>query len=139
MGPKGIKLYPLDRFCLVRDGNGRPTEVVTVESVDRQFLPEELQEDYKKRTNHTGENTPTVSVDVTVGEDEVAVYTHAKLIDGQWRWRQEANGEVIPGSEGRSPKDKTPGCPCASTWSTERTTAVAALRSTLVTYVPLKA
>jgi hypothetical protein len=111
MGPKGIKLYPLDRFCLVRDGNGRPTEVVTVESVDRQFLPEELQEDYKKRTNHTGENTPTVSVDVTVGEDEVAVYTHAKLIDGQWRWRQEANGEVIPGSEGRSPKDKTPWLP----------------------------
>jgi hypothetical protein len=111
MGPKGIKLYPLDRFCLVRDGNGRPTEVVTVESVDRQFLPDSFQKDYEKRTNHTGENTPTVSVDVTVGEDEVAVYTHAKLIDGQWRWRQEADGEVIPGSEGRSPKDKTPWLP----------------------------
>jgi hypothetical protein len=111
MGPKGLKLYPIDRFCLVRDGNGRPTEIVTVESVDRQFLPPQFQKNYEKRTNHTGDNTPTPAVDVTVGEDEVAVYTHAKLVDGQWRWRQEADGEIIPDSEGKSPKDKTPWLP----------------------------
>jgi hypothetical protein len=111
MGPKGLKLYPIDRFCLVRDGNGRPTELVTVESVDRQFLPPQFQKNYEKRTNHTGDNTPTPAVDVTVGEDEVAVYTHAKLVDGQWRWRQEADGEIIPESEGKSPKNKSPWLP----------------------------
>jgi hypothetical protein len=111
MGPKGLKLYPIDRFCLVRDGNGRPTELVTVESVDRQFLPPQFQKNYEKRTNHTGDNTPTPAVDVTVGEDEVAVYTHAKLVDGQWRWRQEADGEIIPESEGKSPKGKSPWLP----------------------------
>jgi hypothetical protein len=39
MGSSGVKLYPLDRYVVVRDGEGNPTEVVTVESIDRQFLP----------------------------------------------------------------------------------------------------
>lgn len=111
LGPKGVKLYPLDRYCVVRDGHGRPTELVTVESINRQFLPEGFQKDQQKKTNHTGDNTPIASVDVTVGEDEVAVYTHAKLIDGQWKWRQEVDGEILPESEGKSPKDKTPWIP----------------------------
>jgi hypothetical protein len=111
MGPKGVKLYPLDRFCLVRDGNGRPTEMVTVESVDREFLPPEFQVNKEKGTNHTGDNAPIAAVDVSVGEDEVAVYTHVKLVDGQWRWRQEADGEIIPGTEGKAPKSKSPWLP----------------------------
>jgi hypothetical protein len=108
LGKEAIKLYPIDRYVVVRDGLGRTTEIVTVESVNRQFLPKQFQKNQEKKTNHTGDNTPTASVDVTVGEEEVAVYTHAKLVDGQWRWRQEADGEIIPDSEGRSAKDKTP-------------------------------
>ena len=111
MGPKGVKLYPLDRFCVVRDGNGRPTEVVTIESINRQFLPEQFQKNTQHKTNHTGDNTPIASADVTVGEDEVAVYTHAKLVDEQWQWRQEVDGEILPDSEGKSPKGKTPWIP----------------------------
>jgi hypothetical protein len=111
LGKDGVRLYPLDRFCVVRDGNGRPTELVTVESVDRQFLPEEFQQDQKNKTNHTGDNTPIGAVDVTVGEDEVAVYTHAKLINKQWQWRQEVEGEILPGSEGKAPVGKTPWLP----------------------------
>jgi hypothetical protein len=110
MGSKGVKLYPLDRFAVVRDGEGQPTEIVTVESINRQFLPEQFQ---KPRTtvNHVGDSTPVPSVDVTVGEDEVAVYTWAKLKDGQWRWRQEADGVIIPESEGKAPKTTTPWLP----------------------------
>jgi hypothetical protein len=111
LGKDGVRLYPLDRFCVVRDGNGRPTELVTVESVDRQFLPEEFQQDQKNKTNHTGDNTPIGAVDVSVGEDEVAVYTHAKLINKQWQWRQEVEGEILPGSEGKAPVGKTPWLP----------------------------
>jgi hypothetical protein len=48
---------------------------------------------------------------VTVGEDEAAVYTWGKLMDGQWRWRQEVDGEVVPQSEGKSPKTTTPWLP----------------------------
>jgi hypothetical protein len=110
MGSKGVKLYPLDRFVVVRDGEGQPTEIVTVESIDRQFLPEQFQL-AKTTVNHTGDNTVTPDVDVTVGDGEAAVYTWAKLVDGQWRWRQEVDGEVVPGSEGKAPKTTTPWLP----------------------------
>jgi hypothetical protein len=110
MGSKGVKLYPLDRFVVVRDGEGQPTEIVTVESIDRQFLPEQFQLS-KTTVNHTGDNTVTPDVDVTVGDGEAAVYTWAKLKDGQWRWRQEVDGEVVPGSDGKSPKGNTPWLP----------------------------
>jgi hypothetical protein len=111
MGSKGVKLYPLDRFVVVRDGEGNPTEVVTVESIDRQFLPEEFQTEQAKNVNDVADNTSAPSVDVTVGENEVAVYTWAKLKDGQWRWRQEAEGKIIPDSLGKAPKNTTPWLP----------------------------
>jgi hypothetical protein len=110
MGSKGVKLYPLDRFVVVRDGEGQPTEILTVESIDRQFLPEQFQQS-KTTVNHTGDNTSVPGVDVTVGDGEAAVYTWAKLKDGQWRWRQEVDGEIVPDSEGKSPKTTTPWLP----------------------------
>jgi hypothetical protein len=110
MGSKGVKLYPLDRFVVVRDGEGQPTEIVTVESINRQFLPKEFQKP-NQAVNRVDDNTSTPSVDVTVGEDEVAVYTWAKLQDGQWRWRQEADDMIIPDSMGKAPKNTTPWLP----------------------------
>jgi len=110
MGSSGVKLYPLDRFVVVRDGEGQPTEIVTVESINRQFLPEKFQKP-KRSINPVDDNTATPSVDVTVGEDEAAVYTWAKLQDGQWRWRQEVDGEIIEDSYGKAPKTQTPWLP----------------------------
>ena len=110
MGSSGVKLYPLDRYVVVRDGEGQPTEIVTVESINRQFLPEKFQKP-KRSINTVDDNTSTPSVDVTVGEDEAAVYTWAKLQDGQWRWRQEVDGEIIEDSYGKSPKTQTPWLP----------------------------
>lgn len=107
---EGIRLYPLDRFCVVRDGNQRPTEVVTVEAVNRQFLPKSFQVP-ARQVNHTGADSSSPSTDVTVGEEEVAVYTHAKLVNEQWVWRQEAEGQIIPGTYGKAPKGKTPWLP----------------------------
>ena len=110
MGSSGVKLYPLDRFVVCRDGEGQPTEIVTVESINRQFLPEKFQKP-KSGINRVDDNTATPSVDVTVGEDEAAVYTWAKLQDGQWRWRQEVDGEIIEDSYGKAPKTQTPWLP----------------------------
>ncbi len=110
MGSSGIKLYPLDRYVVVRDGEGTPTEIVTVESINRQFLPERFQKN-RKVTNHTGDNAAVPSVDVTVGEEEAAVYTWAKLKDGQWRWRQEVDGEMLEETQGKAPKTTTPWLP----------------------------
>ena len=110
MGSSGVKLYPLDRFVVVRDGEGSPTEIVTVESINRQFLPERFQTP-KSAVNRVDDNTSTPSVDVTVGEDEAAVYTWAQLKDGMWRWRQEVDGEIIEDSYGKSPKTTSPWLP----------------------------
>jgi hypothetical protein len=110
MGSSGVKLYPLDRYVVVRDGEGQPTEIVTVESINRQFLPEKFQKP-KSSINRVDDNTATPAIDVTVGQDEAAVYTWAKLMDGQWRWRQEVDGEIIEDSYGKSPKNTTPWLP----------------------------
>ena len=111
MGSSGLKLYPLDRYVVVRDGEGQPTEIVTVESINRQFLPDRFQRPTQAAGNHVGDGGPVPSVDVTVGEDEAAIYTWAKLKDGQWRWRQEVDGEILEETQGKAPKKTTPWLP----------------------------
>lgn len=117
MGKKFLKLYPLDRYVVVRDGEGQPTEIVTVEAVDRQFLPEEFQKPTSdvgiKPGNHAGEegaaSVPDLKIDLNT--NDVAVYTWAKLKDGQWYWHQEAENRVIEESESKAPKNASPWMP----------------------------
>ena len=111
MGNSGVKLYPLDRYVVVRDGEGNPTEIVTVEAIDRQFLPPEFQKNATRSVNDVSDNTSAPSTDVSVGESEVAVFTWAKLMDGQWRWKQEVEGTILPDSFGKAPKNTTPWLP----------------------------
>lgn len=111
LGPKQTKIYPIDRFVCSRDGNGEPIEVLTVESIHRTLLPPEFQPNQETKPNHTGAETQSPVSDVLVGEDEVAVYTWAKLKDGKWKWHQEADGEIIPGTEGSANKTQTPWLP----------------------------
>jgi hypothetical protein len=114
MGKKHLKLYPLDRYVVCRDGDGQPTEIVTVEAIDRQFLPEEFQKSSGtlglKADNHPGDDSagsaiPDLKIDLNT--NDVAVYTWAKLKDGQWYWHQEAEGQIIPGTESKAPKTAT--------------------------------
>lgn len=111
MGSKGVKLYPLDRFVVVRDGEGQAVEIITVEAVDRQFLPKELQSP-RKTINAVDDTSGTAPIaDISVGEGEAVVYTWAKLVNGQWIWKQEVDGEVVPNSLSKAPKDITPWMP----------------------------
>jgi hypothetical protein len=111
MGKKYLKLYPLDRYVVVRDGEGQPTEIVTVEAVDRQFLPEEFQKGQPGLApgNHVGEGGAGAIADLKLdlNTNDVAVYTWAKLKDGQWYWHQEAENRIIPGTESKAPKNAT--------------------------------
>lgn len=112
-GKKGLKLYPLDRYVVVRDGEGTVTELVTVEAIDRQFLPKEFWKKLPAKTgllkepdNHTGDDGAGSIADLKLDphNNEVAVYTWAKLQDGQWRWHQEAEDRKIPGTDSACPK-----------------------------------
>lgn len=119
MGKKGLKIYPLDRYVVVRDGEGNVTELVTVEAIDRQFLPKEFQTKPKTSGtttapgNHVGDEGAGYIADLRLDphNNEVAVYTWAKLKDGQWHWHQEAEGVVIEGSKSQAPKSATPWLP----------------------------
>ncbi len=112
MGSKGVKLYPLDRFVVVRDGEGEPIEVITVEAVDRQFLPKELQTTNNRNINAVDDTSGTAPIaDISVGEGEAVVYTWAKLINNQWIWKQEVDGQIVPNSLSKAPKNVTPWLP----------------------------
>jgi hypothetical protein len=115
MGKKGMKLYPLDRYVVVRDGERNLTEIITVEAIDRQFLPKEFQKSPQKQSglmpdNHTGEEGAGVVHDLKLDpyNNEVAVYTWARFRDGQWHWHQEAEDMIIKGSESQAPKTASP-------------------------------
>lgn len=103
----GLKFYPLDRFVCQRDGNGRPVELVTVEGVSKELLPAGTLDKEPKNTNDVQSDAagPSAIAEITLEEDEVLVYTWAKVKDGQWRWHQEVDGQKLKGSEGQSPID----------------------------------
>ena len=101
MSDQGMKVYPLNRYVVERDGNGNVVEIVTKERVSKKLLglPElddgpndDAKGDYK-------------------GTKDVDVYTCVKLNNNGWRWHQEANDMVLPDSVGKAPKDKTPWLP----------------------------
>lgn len=116
-GKKALKVYPLDRFVVNRDGDGNVLEVVTVESIHRSLLPPEFQKPVggadKQDSNSPGEDGPKIGIAThkTSSPEEAEVYTHAKLKEGQWRWHQEIDGKIVPGSESSSPKKFSPWIP----------------------------
>jgi len=101
MGKDGLKLYPLNRYVVDRDGNGNVIEIVTKETVSKKLLKNYFP-DYK-------EPEPNDSMDDSTSYgDEVDVYTHCTLDNNRWMWHQEVNDKRLQGSEGKAPKDSSP-------------------------------
>jgi hypothetical protein len=115
VGKKALKVYPLDRYVVNRDGDGNLIEVLTIESVHRTLLPPEFQkhlpDTQDQDSNAPGADGPRYGVGSGKSSnnwEEADVYTWAKLQDGQWKWFQEVDGKVIPGSESSAPKNIAP-------------------------------
>jgi len=101
MGKDGLKLYPLNRYVVDRDGNGNVIEIVTKETVSKKLLK-------KFYPNYTETQPNEPMVDSRAQDDEVDVYTHCTLDNNRWIWHQEVNGEELPGSQGKAPKESSP-------------------------------
>jgi len=102
MGKEGMKMYPLNRYVVERDGNGNVTEILTRERVNRKILGEM----YKL--------PPKIGVvdESTGGHDkDVDVYTCVRLTKKGWVWHQEAEDFPLLGTEGKAPMDKSPWLP----------------------------
>ena len=99
MGKDGMKMYPINRYVVERDGNGDVVEIVTKEKISKDLLPPmDLPES-------------VVDDDTTVKSKDCDVYTCIKLGKKGWYWYQETHDVLIPKSEGKAPKDKSPWLP----------------------------
>ncbi len=117
-GKKSLKLYPLDRFVVSRDGDGNVIEVITKEIVDRSLLPKEFQAANLgldgPDSNAVGEDGPKFGVatgKTASNADNAVVYTHVKLDNGTHKWYQECDGKEIQGSRSSSPLKYSPWMP----------------------------
>ena len=101
MGKDGLKLYPLNRYVVDRDGNGNVIEIVTKGTISKKllkkFYPDFKQEDYKDLVD-----------DSSGRDDECDIYTHVVLDNNRWLWHQEVYDKILPKSMGKAPLDANP-------------------------------
>ena len=100
MGKTGLKLYPLNRYVIERDGNGDVIEIVTKERINKDLIPYYYEIMPKKTVTDQDEE-----------EEECDVYTHCKRDNNRFVWHQEVHDKKIPGTQGKSPIDSTPWLP----------------------------
>lgn len=98
----GLKGHRLTHYVVKRDSSGNVLELVVLEELDRETLPPEAREIAAK---HVAENA-------TDEKDKPAeLYTWVKRVKGKWTVCQEVCGEIIPGTTGTYPLDKSPWLP----------------------------
>ena len=102
MSKYGLKVYPLNRYVVDRDGNGQVIEIVTKEKVAKDLIETQLPKEQLE---------PNRVDDDGVYDDDVDVYTHIKRDNNRFIWHQEVNGKVVKGSQGKAPIDVNPWIP----------------------------
>ena len=95
-----LKLFPLNRYVVDRDGKGNIIEIVTKESVNKELVLDKIKEPVP---NHPAEDSPI--------RDQIDVYTHVKRDGNKFRWYQEALGKEIPGTMSTATLDNNPWIP----------------------------
>ena len=99
MGKTGLKLFPLNRYVVERDGNGNVIEIVTKETISKKIL-EKIVPDLNEGSYDDSE--PNTTCDV---------YTYVKRDNNRFIWHQEVYDKIIPGSMSKAPVDVTPWLP----------------------------
>jgi len=99
MGKDGLKLFPLHRYVIERDGNGNVIEIVTKEKISKKLLP-----DFEEELSQQPEQ-------VAKDNEDVDVYTHVRRDNNRFLWHQEVNDKIIPKSVSKAPLETTPWLP----------------------------
>lgn len=97
----GIKMYRLNSYVVKRDALGKWYRLITLDKVAWAALPEDVQTLISK----TGDAKEYKA------DDEIEIYTDVQLLNGQYVSYQEANGEIIDGTEQAFPEDSAPWIP----------------------------
>ena len=98
MSKEGLKLYPLNRYVVDRDGNGNVIEIVTKETVSKKLV-----KNFYPDLMKSG-----VVDDTTMPDDECIIYTHVTRDNNRWVWHQEMFDKILPKSQGKAPVDANP-------------------------------
>jgi len=109
MGPTGLKMYPLNRYVLERDGNGNVIEIVTKERISHKLLEKEVPPEILQYKGIIDVNNPDVETDGS--REECDVYTHIRRDNNRYVWHQEVYDYVLPASKGKSPIGISPWLP----------------------------
>ena len=101
MDKDALKLYPLNRYVIDRDGNGNVIEIVTKETISKKLL-KKFYPDYKEpQPNPPSDNS-------SLYDDECDIYTHCTRDNNRWVWHQEVEDKILPKSYGKAPLDANP-------------------------------
>lgn len=92
------RVYPLEQYVVSRDFSGQPHEIILLEKVSPNSLPER----YRKLLDKNEDGSPVKSI---------SLYTHLKLVGKSWNIHQEVAGSIIMETIGSYPKDKCPWLP----------------------------
>jgi len=101
MGKAGLKLFPLNRYVLERDGNGNVIEIVTRERINKKLIEKYLPPEEEMSLINEDESD----------KQECDIYTHVKRENNRFIWHQEVYGKVLPDSQSKAPVDSTPWIP----------------------------
>jgi len=97
MDKEKLKLYPLNRFVVDRDGSGNVIEIVTKEKIAKKLLADVIPE-----------YLPPENSEDTEREDDCDVFTHIKRDGNRFIWHQEVHDKIIPNSRGKAPLETNP-------------------------------
>lgn len=106
----GVKGYAFDKYVVKRDVFGNVLDIVAKDTVSPLSLsPTEraLLETSEGEVDDESREREEDDFDSDVNET-VEVYTRLYRADNKWKFYQEINGNVVPGSEGTYPIDKPP-------------------------------
>lgn len=102
MSKHGLKVYPLNRYVVDRDGNGQVIEIVTKEKISKDLIESQLPREVLETNQVTDDNEYS---------DDVDVYTHIKRDNNRFVWHQEVNDKILKESQGKAPVDINPWIP----------------------------
>ena len=101
MDKDGLKVYPLNRYVVERDGNGNVIEIITKETIAKKLIEDQLPEDILKEYD-----TVVDGSDDSV--EECDIYTHITRDNNRYVWHQEVHGKILEKSYGKAPVDVSP-------------------------------
>ena len=126
MGTGGLKLYPLNRYVIERDGNGNVIEIVTREKISYKLLENQLPEEvlrakglikgYGNEEDKDSNKKPDPYEQAkfqykSEPVEDCDVYSHVRRDNNRFIWHQEVFDFTLPKSRGKAPVDANPWLP----------------------------